>query len=60
MVESEDKGLCLEDLRGEVLPAVQAFAEKLEADIGENLLSLSVVGSSLTDDFDPRQAQSGR
>ena len=56
MVESTGDGLRLEELRVEVRPALATFAEKLQADIGDNVLSLSVVGSSLTDDFDPRRS----
>ncbi len=40
-------------LRDEIRGPVEAFGERLLADLGDNLQSLSVVGSSLTGDFDP-------
>ena len=56
MAESTGNEFCLEGLRAEVRPAVQSLAQKLRDELGENMLSLSVVGSVLTDDFDPRRS----
>lgn len=54
---TENKGsLELEGLREEIRDAVQAFAEKLIAAMGGNLRSITVVGSSLTEDFRPGQS----
>jgi hypothetical protein len=52
MAESKDI-LRLESLRQEVRDPTKAFAEKLLAGLGENLQSITVVGSSLTEDFKP-------
>jgi hypothetical protein len=49
----DKKGLKLDGLRAETRKAVQTFAEKLTAELGENLQSITVVGSSLTEDFRP-------
>jgi hypothetical protein len=51
----DKKGLKLDALRAEIREPVRAFAEKLTEGLGDNLQSITVVGSSLTDDF-----QSGR
>lgn len=49
---AEDKiNLKLECLRSEIQAPLKGFAEKLTAQIGENLESITVVGSSLTEDF---------
>jgi len=54
---TEDKNnLKIEGLRADVREAIKSFAEKLKTELGENLLSITVVGSSLTEDF--RQGQS--
>jgi hypothetical protein len=51
---AEDKNLLkLDSLREEVRDPIKAFAEKLMAGLGENLESITVVGSSLTEDFKP-------
>ncbi|MBN1436671.1 MAG: hypothetical protein JW936_06330 [Sedimentisphaerales bacterium] len=41
----------LEHLKPEIKSAVQTLAQKLIGDLDDNLLSLTVVGSALTDDF---------
>lgn len=56
MAKSTDNKFRLDAVRAEVRPAVQSFAEKLTEDVGDNMLSLSVVGSALTEDFDPRRS----
>ena len=38
----------------QIRPAIRFLAEKLLADLDDNLISLCVVGSSVTDDFHPR------
>ncbi len=43
--------LRLEGLRQQICEAVRGFAERLGAVLGDNLRSVTVVGSSLTDDF---------
>lgn len=51
-----DKDLKLEGIREEILVPLQTFAEKLREQTGENLQSITVVGSSLTEDFRPGQS----
>jgi len=43
-------------VRAEIRDSIKAFADKLIAGLGENLKSITVVGSSLTGDFLPRQS----
>jgi hypothetical protein len=43
-------------LPGEIRQLVEMFAERLMAGLGDNLRSITVVGSALTDDFDPRRS----
>jgi len=43
--------LKLDGLRDEIRDSIKAFAEKLIAELGDNLQSITVVGSSLTEDF---------
>jgi len=50
---SEQKILKVHGLREDIREPVEAFGRKLSEDIGDNLRSLSLVGSSLTDDFRP-------
>jgi hypothetical protein len=50
---SEQKILKVDGLREDIRESVKTFGEKLAQDIGDNLQSLSVVGSSLTGDFRP-------
>ena len=45
------RGLKLDGLRNEIRDSVKVFAEKLVAELGDNLESITIVGSSLTDDF---------
>ncbi len=53
----EDKtNLKLDALHVQTRDSVKDFAEKLTAALGENLQSITVVGSSLTDDFKPGQS----
>ena len=47
------KNLQLTGLRDEIHDSVRAFADKLTAELGDNLQSITVVGSSLTNDFKP-------
>ncbi len=50
---SEQKMLIVDGLRDDIREPVKMFGQKLIEDIGDNLQSLSVVGSSLTSDFRP-------
>ena len=43
-------------LRREIRPALATLAEKLLSDLGDNLRSLTVVGSAVTDDFHPQRS----
>ena len=45
------KELKLDAVRADVRERVKAFVEKLKEELGENLESITVVGSSLTEDF---------
>jgi hypothetical protein len=49
----DKKNLKLDTLSMQVRESVKIFAEKLTAELGENLQSITVVGSSLTKDFRP-------
>jgi len=54
---SQDKtNLNLQDLNVRIRDCVKDFAEKLMTALGDNLQSITVVGSSLTDDFAPPQS----
>ncbi len=46
----------LEGLRPEVQGPVRTFAGRLQQDLGENLRSLTLVGSALTADFNPTRS----
>ena len=48
--------LKLDALRVQIRDSVNAFAEKLIAELGDNLQSITVVGSGLTEDFKPGQS----
>ena len=48
--------LKLESLQVQIRDSVKDFAERLLAVLGSNLQSITVVGSSLTEDFKPRQS----
>jgi len=50
------KNLQLTGLRDEIRDSVRAFADKLMAELSDNLQSITVVGSSLTEDFRPGQS----
>jgi len=56
MAEEPTKKFNIEQLRREIREPLRFLAEKLLADLGENFLSLSVVGSSLTADFHPKRS----
>jgi len=50
---AEDKtSIKLQRLRSEIQAPLKGFAEKLTSLLGDNLESITVVGSSLTEDFD--------
>ena len=55
MAESENN-LKLDALRDEIREPVRSLAEKLQEGLGDNLQSITVVGSSLTEDFKPGQS----
>lgn len=49
---TDDKtNLKIDALRMQIRDSVKAFAEKLSTALGDNLLSITIVGSSLTEDF---------
>ena len=48
--------LKLDAVRDEIRDSVKVFAEKLTAGLGGNLQSITIVGSSLTEDFVPGQS----
>jgi hypothetical protein len=48
-----DIELRLDSLRQEIQKPLKSFAEKIKDGVGDNLQSITVVGSSLTDDFVP-------
>jgi len=52
MAENKDN-LKLDGLREEIRGSVRYFADKLVTGLGDNLQSITVVGSSLTEDFIP-------
>ena len=54
MSETSEMQIDVGRLSEAVRPAVEKFAERLGADLGEVLESLTVVGSALTDDFHPK------
>jgi len=50
---ADSSELKLAPLRSEIRDSVKTFAEKLTKKLGENLKSITIVGSSLTEDFVP-------
>lgn len=44
----------LEGVREQIREPLRALVERLETALGDNLKSVSVVGSSLTQDFEPK------
>jgi len=48
--------LKVDALHAQIRDSVKAFAEKLLAALGDNLKSITIVGSSLTEDFRPGQS----
>ncbi|MGD8499228.1 MAG: hypothetical protein PVJ86_01190 [Phycisphaerales bacterium] len=54
--DAAKRELRLDALPVQIHESVQAFAKKLMAALGDNLESITVVGSSLTDDFRPGQS----
>ena len=50
---AQNDNLNLQPLRPEIQEPVKAFAEKLTEQLADNLQSITIVGSSLTDDFQP-------
>lgn len=50
---ADNNELKLAPLRSEIREPVKVFAEKLTETLGENLKSITIVGSSLTEDFVP-------
>lgn len=51
-----NNNLKLDSLREEIRHPVKAFVEKLIAELGDNLQSITIVGSSLTEDFNTGQS----
>jgi len=56
MSENTDVQINLDRLREQIRPAVKVLTEKLRTDLAEDLKSLSVVGSAVTDDFHPKRS----
>jgi hypothetical protein len=54
--DAAKRELRLDVLHVQVRDPVKAFAEKLLTNLGDNLLSITVVGSGLTEDFKPGQS----
>ncbi len=54
--ETAKKELRLDGLNFQIRETLKAFADKLQAALGDNLQSITVVGSSLTEDFKPGQS----
>jgi hypothetical protein len=54
--DTAKRRLTLDALNLQVRDSVKVFAEKLLADLGDNLQSITVVGSGLTQDFKPGQS----
>ena len=48
--------LDLDSLRTEISDRVKFFSEKVKSSFGDNLQSITIFGSSLTEDFRPRQS----
>jgi len=55
MVENRNK-MKLDSVREEIREPLKAFGEKLAPTLGDNLQSITVVGSSLTEDFVPKRS----
>ena len=53
MADEKKTDLQLDTLRDAIRESVKVFREKLRAELGDNLESITIVGSSLTDDFRP-------
>ena len=53
MADNENK-LTLGRLRDEVRAPVETVVQKLTGELGDNVGSITVVGSALTDDFVPK------
>jgi len=56
MAEERAEQVNVNQLRPEVRKPVESLVGKLRADVGEAVQSLCVVGSALTDDFDPKRS----
>ncbi len=54
--EPAKRELKVDALRDEIREPVKTFAEKLTAALGDNLQSITIIGSSLTKDFSPGQS----
>jgi hypothetical protein len=52
----ETKNLKLDTVRDQIREPLKAFTERLAAELGDNVKSVTVVGSSLTEDFKPGQS----
>jgi len=52
--QSSDQANGLATLREAIRPAVQTLLERVRADLGDDVVSLAVVGSAVTEDFHPR------
>ena len=55
-MSQDETNLKLESLNVQIRDSVKDFAEKLMTALGDSLQSITVVGSSLTDDFAPAQS----
>ena len=56
MAEKPSEQITIGQLRQEIHAPVEFLVTRLREDLGDDLLSLCVVGSALTDDFDPKRS----
>jgi hypothetical protein len=56
MAEISLQTINVDSLRDEIREPVRFFAQRLQEDVGENLQSFTVIGSSLTADFNPKRS----
>ena len=56
MAEKPSEQITIGQLRQEIRASVEFLVTRLREDLGDDLQSLCVVGSALTDDFDPKRS----
>ncbi|MHC4431660.1 MAG: hypothetical protein ACYTBS_07460, partial [Planctomycetota bacterium] len=55
-MSQDETTIKLDDLNAQIRDSVKDFAERLITALGDDLQSITLVGSSLTDDFAPGQS----